>query len=207
MNKYTLILAHGFGFDHGYWKNLIHQLDHRNIKYLFFSHDLALDSQEKYVGLGHSLGFATLSNSRINFHAMLGLQCFCNFLGQDEKLRRIRKPQLDEMVRALQHNPKTCLEQFYNSCGYQAKSNNSPELEKLSAELQMLYEKFTPRPIPTLIIGSTKDKIVPKSLIEDNFKNHANVTIKYLNCAGHGLGHEKSDEIIELLTSFIHDQK
>jgi hypothetical protein len=168
---------------------------------------LIIDPQKQYIGLGHSLGFTTLSQSTINFDIIVGLQCFCNFLGQDEKLYKIRKPKLDQMLNSFNINPKACLERFYNICGYNEKLENNLDITDLSTDLQMLYNSFIPRSLPTLIIGGTSDKIVPKSLIEDNFRNCDNMIIKYLPFAGHTLGYDLSDKIIEIITSFIHDQK
>ncbi|MDR2735457.1 MAG: alpha/beta hydrolase [Puniceicoccales bacterium] len=205
MNSYTFILAHGFGFDHSYWGNFINRLNGQ--KWMFFKDNLVLDPREKYIGLGHSLGFAKLSNSTLNFDILVGLQCFCNFLGNGEKLRRLRKPHLDRMVSSVHDNPTAHLEQFYNSCGQGIIPKSKPDTDRLAMDLQMLYNSFLPRQLPTLIIGGTKDEIVPKSLIEDNFRSHSQVTIKYLDLAGHTLGYDLASEVIKTLIEFIRDHE
>jgi hypothetical protein len=205
MNGYSFILAHGFGFNNNYWENFIQQLG--STKYMFFSDNLVLDPNEKYIGLGHSLGFVTLSNSTINLDIMVGLQCFCNFIGSGEKLRRIRKSNLDQMVESFNENPRACLKSFYDSCGHNGKLDGNIAMDKLSIDLQTLYNSFLPRPLPTLVIGGTMDNIVPKILIKDNFKKYKNITTRYIPLARHTLGYDLSTEIIKIITSFIHDQK
>ena len=60
----TYLLCSGFGFDNGYWKNLIPLLDG---EYEFFDSSFEASERRDYVGIGHSLGFLKLNNSGIKF--------------------------------------------------------------------------------------------------------------------------------------------
>ena len=69
------LLAHGFGFNNDYWKNLIPLLDGN----IYFLDDPNLDGSKVYIGIGHSLGFLKLNNSEFKFDALVALQGFLNY--------------------------------------------------------------------------------------------------------------------------------
>lgn len=192
------LLRHGFGFDHSYWDNLVPFLDH---DYSFFDDDFKYDPNEKYIGIGHSIGFQKLNNSGINFECLIGLQGFLNFCGiKDAKMRT---DNIDQIIGMLKIDANKLLSNFFAMCGYSGKLPKQVPEEDLLADLMDMKVAYKHCGCPTLIIGSKDDQIVPTSLIEENFAGIDNVTIDYISPAAHALGFVKPKETFEVIKRYI----
>lgn len=191
----TYLLAHGFGFDNSYWQNLIPILD---AEYEFF--DRNIDLRKEYIGIGHSLGFLKLNNSGIKFKALICLQGFLNFCGNNSE----RIENLNRMIELCLKNPKNLLKFFYRLCGYNGKIPKDISAISLIKDLEMMKGSYFHCGARTLVIGSNSDKVVEKNIIENDFKNFAQ--IKYINDVNHTLGYSRSQEIFEAIHSFLNSQ-
>ncbi|MDR3030793.1 MAG: methyltransferase domain-containing protein [Holosporales bacterium] len=193
-------MAHGLGFSDEYWENLIKKLPG---EFIFYREGLLLNKNKHYVGIGHSLGFQKLNNSGIKFDLLFGLQGFLNFCGTDERLKEIRKKNLDKMIKMFQADWQNALESFYQSCDYPGNIPNNISKEDLVRDFELLKTDNKHCGAKTVIIGSYDDRIVPPILIEDNFACLNNVLIKYVDKAGHSLGFNMSEVIANIIQEEI----
>ncbi|MDR0418517.1 MAG: hypothetical protein LBH08_03780 [Puniceicoccales bacterium] len=194
------VLAHGFGFTDNYWQHLVPLLD-GNIYYLG---DETIDPSRKYIAIGHSLGFLKLNYSTLQFSHLIGLQGFLNFCGHCDALRKIIEPNLDSMIQDVETDTPKALEKFYRSCGYLTRIPESLSKKILLSELKMMKKNYSHCGVPTMIIGTYEDKIVPKIIIDDNFSAMANVTVKILNLnINHTLGFHSPKIVAHEIESFI----
>ncbi|MDR1366604.1 MAG: hypothetical protein LBJ13_01710 [Puniceicoccales bacterium] len=194
------ILAHGFGFTDDYWQHLVPLLD-GNIHYFG---DETVDPNQKYIAIGHSLGFLKLNHSALQFSHLIGLQGFLNFCGHYDALRKIIEPKLNTMIQNIEIDHVRELEKFYQSCGYLARISGSLSKKILLSELKMMKKNYSHCGVPTMVIGTYADKIVPKIIIDDNFSAMANVTVKILNLdINHTLGFHSPKIVAHEIESFI----
>ncbi len=197
------LLCHGFGFCNDYWKNLIPFLDH---EYAFYDKDFTPSTENDYIGIGHSLGFLKLNNSRINFKALIGLQGFLNFCGEEiERKERLQKT-LDRMTAKCLLDHKRFLKFFYSLCGY----SNSTDLSKIKPEqllqdLELMRHSYTHCNAATLIIGSKYDRVVEHAILLDNFENKMNIRLEYINNVNHTLGFHEAKNVFDLIKNFIEE--
>ena len=200
----TYLLCHGFGFTDEYWKNFLPLLDG---DFEFFHDGFSPNPEKIYVGIGHSLGFLRLNNSKIKFRALIGLQGFLNFCGSDPTKKKFLQKNLDRMIFSFEKDPKRALEFFHELCGYDGKIPSDffvkNSREKLIGELEMMKSSFKHCKIPTLIIGSEDDPVVEKGILVDNFRNEDFIDLRFLDGGNHTLGYTKATEIFALIQDFL----
>lgn len=194
----TYLLCHGFGFSDDYWENLIPFLDD---KYEFFDKHFKINTKKNYIGIGHSVGFLKLNNSGIKFDALIGLQGFLNFCGTVPAQRELLQKNLDRMISFFSKDTESSLKFFYKACGYEKEIPEKFSKDDLITDLQMMKLSFEHCGAPTLIIGSNEDKIVEKSILEDNFKNR--FQLEFINGVNHTLGFSQPKEVFELIKKFL----
>lgn len=195
--NFKYILCHGFGFSEQYWKNLIPLLDGEVI---FFREGLQFKDNEDYIGIGHSNGFTKLNNSGINFKYLIGLQGFLNFCGGNPKMQLVRKSNLDKMIKNFKINTTEALKEFYKICGcHELEIPETVDQEYLINELELMKKSYLHCGVKTTIIGSSEDRIVPISLIEDNFINIEGVKIMCIDGIGHSLGFHNSEIVLKTI--------
>lgn len=181
----SYLLAHGFGFNNDYWRNLTPLLSGN----IYFFDDPNLDKTKSYVGIGHSIGFLKLNNSELKFAALVALQGFLNYCGSFERMRKIRETELAKVLNKIIVNKNESLKQFRTFCGYNEDINIDIPLQTLLDELEMMKKTYEHCGIRTLVIGSSDDVIVPMSIINDNFANLENITIQQIETGRHALGY------------------
>lgn len=196
MNKY--LLAHGFGFDNNYWKNLIPLLKGE----IYFLDDPNLDAAETYIGIGHSLGFLKLNNSNLKFKALIALQGFLNYCGSTSVLRKVREKRLEDITNNIKKDKMETLESFRLFCGYNEHLTVNFELSELLNDLDLMKHSYKHCGVKTLVIGSVDDRIVPMSIINDNFSSLPNVSIIQCDDGRHSLGYNKPEYIVEKINEF-----
>lgn len=197
----TYLLCHGFGFTHHYWDPMLPFLDDT---YTFFDESFVPDPRQTYTGIGHSLGFLKLSLSDVPLNACIGLQGFINFCGIGTQ-RIQRRKNLERMIHAFSKNPQQSLRFFYNLCGFPGKISTTFTIETLIKDLKLMQQVFPLRPIPTLILGSRQDKVVPSEVLEDNFKPP--VMLKFIEGVNHTLGFSKPQETFVAIKNFLKSLK
>ena len=196
----TYLLCHGFGFCDDYWNNLIPYLD---CEYEFYNEDFSADTDKDYIGIGHSLGFLKLNNSGIKFKALIGLQGFLNFCGEEITRKQRLEKTLDRMIDQCLADHNRFLKFFYNLCGYQLEPNLSKfDKHQLISDLNTMRYKYEHCGARTLIIGSKQDRVVEHSILLDNFEDNENVQLKYINQVNHTLGFSKASDVFALIKNF-----
>lgn len=198
----TYLLCRGFGFTNDYWENLIPLLDD---KFDFFADGFVPNPNEKYVGIGHSIGFLKLNNSGIKFKALIGLQGFLNFCGTASPKKEILQENLNRIIELFSKNPENSLKFFYKACGYEKNIPAEISQKRLISDLKMMKLSFTHCGAATLIIGSEQDTIVGKDILEDNFEHLC--PLKFINGVNHTLGFSKPQEVYGTIKIFLNSLK
>jgi hypothetical protein len=194
------ILAHGFGFTDDYWQHLVPFLDGK----IYYFDDETIDSHKEYIGIGHSLGFLKLNNSALRFSHLIGLQSFLNFCGHRDGPRKIIESKLKEISHNVEIDPVKTMEIFYQACGYFASVPENLSKKTLLSELEMMKENYSHCGVPTMIMGTQGDTIVPPGIIEENFSTISHVTVKILDLkTNHSLGFHHPEIVAHGIESFI----
>ena len=194
----SYLLAHGFGFTNDYWRNLIPLLDGN----IYFFNDSNLDKTKTYIGIGHSIGFLKLNNSKLRFEALIALQGFLNFCGSSDKMRKIREAELAKFGENVNSHKDECLRKFRELCGYGKDVEADIPLQSLLDELEMMGKSYEHCGVKTLVIGSTDDVIVPMSIINDNFAHLNNVSILQIDNGKHALGYFYPEIVVKKIYEF-----
>jgi pimeloyl-[acyl-carrier protein] methyl ester esterase len=197
----TYLLCHGFGFSNEYWRNLVPLLDGDVV---FF--DDNLNSNKRYVGIGHSIGFQKLNNSGLKFDCLVGLQGFIDFCGSNHNTKNERVANLDHMLKIFAEDMVKSLEFFYRVCKYPCPIPKNISADILTRDLKSMKESHRHCGSPTLIIGSKQDEIVPLSIIKDNFQNVRNVTVEEINGVPHSLGFYEPEKVFQKIKEFLKRQ-
>lgn len=196
----TYLLCSGFGFDSGYWKNLIPLLDS---EYEFFDSSFRVSERKDYVGIGHSLGFLKLNNSEIKFRALVGLQGFLNFCSSEPSRNSFLQKNLNRMMINCERDTERFLEFFRKLCGYEGEVEKKFSKEELLKDLESMKYSYEHCGVPTLIIGSKQDKVVEPQILQDNFSNNHSIQLKYIDEVNHTLGFSKAEEVFQLIQAFL----
>lgn len=205
------IFCHGWGFDQSYWNNLRPFFANEESIFLdlgYFGNEIlpSCEKQKKYIGIGHSIGFQKLLSLPIEFSHLISLQGFTNFLGNDQKLRAAKIPNLKAMENYFQQAPEQTLNMFYKTAGFTGKLPAMAKMnkEKLAEDLALLHGSTTlPRHSKILAIGSYDDQTVAPEIIADNFASLPNVTIDMLETGKHCLGFLQPEIVYQKTIEFI----
>ena len=192
------IFCHGWGLGPDFFSPLWKELQRHypqspalfwNLGYCGETHTpLPFKGIERWVGIGHSLGFAKLLESRLPFKGIIGLQAFVNFLGTDPALHKRQTLSLRAFSRNFRANPLTALASFRHTVGEMERCN-SVNLRQLEEDINFLkhdYSCLLPS-LPTLVIGNEHDPVVLPSLLKDNFHPYPDVNVIINREAGHGV--------------------
>lgn len=234
--KQCIIFCHGWAGNVSFWGNLKPFFDAENInninfKYLdleYFGNNHLIKScsyntlltyvqqnkQLHFIGIGHSIGLIKLLSLNIEFKALIGLQSFINFLGNDRLLNKQRKLEWLSLKQQFNHNSLNTLKNFYQLANLEPKfikdlfnkKNQYYYLNKhsLTQDLELLSVNFSLyNNVPILIVGAMDDVIVPPELIIDNFAHLKNVTIDMLNTGRHSVGYRSAELIYQKIKFFL----
>lgn len=225
MNKQVLVFCHGFGFNHEFWQNIKEYFSSYHCIYInlgYFENALedgisidintavqklsAMEDAE-IIGIGHSFGLLKLMQSGINFSKLVGLNAFINFIGSSAELRKRRIVEYDFCREVILQSPQIGLAQFYERSlifGFMAKGLPTLNYNRIREDLVVIYEENgIETKVPTLILGTECDVVVPPEIIEDNFKGIPNVEIEILQKGGHGLGYNEASVVASKIHNFI----
>jgi len=194
------LLCHGFCFGNDYWENLIPLLE---MECDFFDPSKKYDSNQEYVGIGHSIGFQKLNNSGIKFKALIGLQGFVNFCGNDSNLRQTIFENLDKMTHLFSRNVEKSRTSFFQACKYEKQCNERDNLEILLQDLETLRHKYYHCGCNSLVIGTLEDPIVFSKILKDNFLHCSNVTLKFISGNHHALGWKDAKIVAQMIHEFL----
>lgn len=208
------VFCHGFGFNNHFWDIIAPYFNRDKCTFIdlgYFKSPTFLSefSAQKTIGIGHSLGLLKLMDLHKNFDALVGLNSFINFLGNTNSLREKRRLELSILKQSFIKNPEQTLKTFYKRCGVPELIERSPftELDQymMLNDINFLKEARPLPPIPTLILRTEDDIIVPQKLIEDNFSSYPNVKIDTMHHGKHGLGFTNPYDVYKRIRSFLND--
>lgn len=157
-----------------------------------------------WIGVGHSFGLIKLLESKIPFTALIGIQSFVHFLGNNPSIHRRQMKAVKVFEKSFETCPMTTLTGFREICGM------LPPLafnrERLITDLVALKTNYTPLlnpDIPMLLIGNQDDPIVPPDLFFDNFQNSANIKLIMNKQGGHGVPLSSVASIARQIDDFV----
>ncbi len=206
-----LCFCHGWGFDPDFWEPLLpsfsdYPILRWNLGYFGEkSQPLPDSSADRWIAIGHSVGFRKLMESPVDWAGVVCIQGFYDFLGSEPRMRKIRQRSLQKMTADWIQNRNLVLQGFYETCGIP--STNSlhlpPSWNALEVDLQALVtpSRLTfPLTSPHRVLGSRDDLVVPPSLMESEWGLEK---ITWSEKGGHALGFFESDFVSETIHSLI----
>ena len=211
--NYHFIFCHGFGYTPAFWQPLKNCFSNQecsfiNLGYVSQQQEVSLPLTEKrLIAIGHSLGTLKLAASGYKFFALIGLNSFNNFLGNNKEIFQQRTRELIFLQKSLERFPEKTLKDFYQRCGIKEFYNlcDFSQLNTKTLQQDLIFLKkpqIFPK-IPTLILNSLDDPIVPVQLTEDNFSPLPHLQLEYITGCRHNLGFEKAKEIKKKIIDFL----
>ncbi|WP_347078008.1 alpha/beta fold hydrolase, partial [Escherichia coli] len=80
------------------------------------------------------------------------------------------------------------------------------DLDLILSDLHWLQKEYKLPNVPTLILSSDDDIVVPHSITSDNFREQPWVKLDSIIDTGHALGFRKPEEVYEKIMSFLDDR-
>ena len=206
------VFCHGFGFDNNFWEPIAPYFSHEKCSFIdlgYFKNGIEPQYlyNQRIIGIGHSIGLSKLLSMYHNFDYLIGLNSFINFLGSNQAIYEKRKKELQALRSSLLKDIDSTLRKFYFQCGAEEliKCNDfsNLDLDLILFDLQWLQKEYNLPEVPTLILSSDDDIIVPNAITSDNFSNQPWVKRDSIIDAGHALGFRKPAEVYEKIMSFL----
>lgn len=214
-NKY-IVFCHGFAFDKNFWKELAPYFNDEycclfwNLGYFDDAeYPIPPEDAQEVIVIGHSYGLIKLLEAPFRKDAIISIQGFINFFGFGEWLKSVRIQEWKRMYSNFIENHTKALLRIYKLSKLKKvcilKQNiNISNLEK---DLNALTKVCNLPDLPTLVLGSENDLIVPAQLLEDNFLMRKKVKIVFNNRGGHGLGLEEAEFVYKEIRTFLDGYK
>jgi pimeloyl-[acyl-carrier protein] methyl ester esterase len=213
MKRQAYVFCHGFGLSPKFWEALLPYFKHApcfciNLGYFDSEPTCHIELNTKdydFIGITHSIGLAKLLTKHIKFTAIIGLNAFTSFLGNNDLVYNKRLREYEIFKKNLYKNPRLTLEKFYVKCGLSKdfENLNLLNLTRLLKDIDMLKKPiFINTSCPILIINSINDQVFPPKLTNDNFSKTP-VILDILNDGLHGLGFLLPNIIQQKIYDFI----
>ncbi len=209
------VFCHGFGFDPHFWERISPFFSKENCSFIdlgYFNNkkENKYLENEAIIGIGHSMGLSKLLSMCSNFDCLIGLNGFVNFLGSHQAMYQKRQKELKALRSSFLKDADTTLRKFYVRCAVPQLLEYN-DLSKLDvglivSDLQWLQKEYELPDVPTLILSSSDDVVVPRSVVLDNFRKQPRVKLDSIMDAGHALGFRKPREVYEKIMSFLDDR-
>ena len=207
-----IIFRYGIGFSNSFWRNLLPFFQGYQcfvVEENYFNDGIKTctshENKDFEVAIGHSLGFWKLCQKAPKAKYLIGINAFTNFLGEDSRLYGLRHIEYETFKTHFHKQPTNTLKNFYTRCGFKNHNVNfsninlpaiAEDLNLLASPVELNSES------KMLIINSTDDPIVPKSITDDNFTN-TKAQIHYLEKGKHALGFQHAKEVSKIILDFI----
>jgi pimeloyl-[acyl-carrier protein] methyl ester esterase len=211
--KIKFVLCHGWGYKKSFWDNLFKDQLQKystiilDIGYFQSPHLPKIEKEEDtlLIGIGHSSGLIHLSKYDARFDLLIGINSFVDFLGHFSPFYDLRLKELEHMIKAFKINPSITIKRFHNRCGREYEFLAEHLNRDLSlSHLELLKTSFSLQPqIPTLILSTKNDLVVPPEIIYYNFKDYSNVEVETLDMAYHVPSLYESTLLYSKILNFI----
>jgi pimeloyl-[acyl-carrier protein] methyl ester esterase len=219
-----LVFYHGWGLDAHFWEPLAARLG--QFPHVFFDAGYfgtpqtpTLQSDHRWVGIGHSLGFACALQTPPagGWAALVSVAGFTRFCatqsGGEGQARRV----VERMVRAFALEPQAVLADFLARCNLSAclPAQNAVRSDSvLAADLALLldidvqaqWRVLTTQGTshtPVLALAARDDAIVPSALTEATFAQRPHTQLVWQAQGGHALGHAHADVCASAIADFL----
>lgn len=152
-------------------------------------------SDERWIGIGHGLGFAKLWQARPCCASLISLSGFRAFCSSEGSETGMNPEWVDWLMVSLEREPLSVLRAFYQRCGMiKPPSMSDLNLQRLRDDLHFLkkinlHAESWPDAPPITVLWGQKDSIVPEPSMRTL---HQDFQIQHLWVhpeADHGLGH------------------
>lgn len=209
------VFCHGFGFDTNFWERIVPYFSQEKCSFIdlgYFNNRTENHylHNQAIIGIGHSIGLSKLVSIYSNFDCIIGLNSFVNFLGSDQAIYQKRQTELKALRLSFLKDADTTLRNFYLRCGaaelIEGNDFFNLDLDLILSDLQWLQKEYKLPEVPTLILSSDDDIVVPHSITSDNFSKQSWVKQDGIIDAGHALGFRKPVEVYEKIMSFLDDK-
>jgi pimeloyl-[acyl-carrier protein] methyl ester esterase len=209
------VFCHGFGFDIHFWEGIAPYFSKEKCSFIDLGYfNKRIENQHLHnqaiIGIGHSIGLSKLLSMYSNFDCLIGLNGFINFLGLDQAIYKKRQTELKALRSGFLKDADTTLRNFYVRCGaaelIEYNDFSNLDLDLILSDLQWLQKEYKLPNVPTLILSSDDDIVVPHSITSDNFREQPWVKLDSIIDTGHALGFRKPEEVYEKIMSFLDDR-
>ena len=208
------VFCHGFGFDTQFWERIAPYFSQEKCSFIdlgYFGNrvDNTYLCNQRVIGIGHSVGLSKLISMYSNFDYLIGLNSFVNFLGSDQIERKKRQKELNALRLSFLKDPDSAIKNFYIRCDIEELiectdfSNLNRDL--ILSEFEWLQKEYKLPEVPTLILSSNDDLVVPHAITSDNFSKQQYIKIDSIMNGGHALGFRKPLEVYRKIMSFLND--
>lgn len=208
------VFCHGFGFDTQFWERIAPYFSQEKCSFIdlgYFGNrvDNTYLCNQRVIGIGHSVGLSKLISMYSNFDYLIGLNSFVNFLGSDQIERKKRQKELNALRLSFLKDSDSAIRNFYIRCDIEELiectdfSNLNRDL--ILSEFEWLRKEYKLPEVPTLILRSNDDLVVPPAITSDNFSKQQYIKIDNIMNGGHALGFRKPLEVYRKIMSFLND--
>lgn len=208
------VFCHGFGFDTQFWERIAPYFSQEKCSFIdlgYFGNrvDNTYLCNQRVIGIGHSVGLSKLISMYSNFDYLIGLNSFVNFLGSDQIERKKRQKELNALRLSFLKDSDSAIRNFYIRCDIEELiectdfSNLNRDL--ILSEFEWLRKEYKLPEVPTLILRSNDDLVVPPAITSDNFSKQQYIKIDSIMNGGHALGFRKPLEVYRKIMSFLND--
>jgi len=208
------VFCHGFGFDTQFWERIAPYFSQEKCSFIdlgYFGNrvDNTYLCNQRVIGIGHSIGLSKLLSMYSNFDYLIGLNSFVNFLGSDQIERKKRQKELNALRLSFLKDPDSAIRNFYIRCDIEEliECTDFPNLnfDLILSEFEWLQKEYKLPEVPTLILSSNDDLVVPYTITSDNFSKQQYIKIDSIMNGGHALGFRKPLEVYRKIMSFLND--
>jgi len=208
------VFCHGFGFDTQFWERIAPYFSQEKCSFIdlgYFGNrvDNTYLCNQRVIGIGHSIGLSKLLSMYSNFDYLIGLNSFVNFLGSDQIERKKRQKELNALRLSFLKDPDSAIRNFYIRCDIEelieCTDFSNLNLDLILSEFEWLQKEYKLPEVPTLILSSNDDLVVPYTITSDNFSKQQYIKIDSIMNGGHALGFRKPLEVYRKIMSFLND--
>ena len=208
------VFCHGFGFDTQFWERIAPYFSQEKCSFIdlgYFGNrvDNTYLCNQRVIGIGHSIGLSKLLSMYSNFDYLIGLNSFVNFLGSDQIERKKRQKELNALRLSFLKDPDSAIRNFYIRCDIEelieCTDFSNLNLDLILSEFEWLQKEYKLPEVPTLILSSNDDLVVPHAITSDNFSKQQYIKIDSIMNGGHALGFRKPLEVYRKIMSFLND--
>jgi pimeloyl-[acyl-carrier protein] methyl ester esterase len=165
-----LVLAHGWGFDHHFWRRMQAELtdfETMTLDFGFFGAPrmIAPPSGRKIIAIGHSYGgLWFMKNRPFAWDHLIVINGFPRFVAGDDFPQGVPVAQVERMQQGLAQAPNELVEGFRQRCGNQEPLPEGMDVARLQQSLDHLRNwDCRPAPVAMALCGQS-DKVVPMAL-------------------------------------------